>query len=361
MTETGELFTDMCNFYMNTDIVVDNYQSTLLNWFNKKINVDCEVVFLLNNEHYHSVMAHKCVLIKCHYFKNLFSFYGTNTNNNTNKLYILITKEIEIKVINLFFQLLYDENNDCNEILDENILDFHYLSNYLVYDKLKILCEERICLNLTCINWIIFIEYCLNLYKMPYSVITGTERLFSYIIRWLRCYHVDSDDYYTINTLFDIIFPYYIENFIMYDLLKPYSYVNNTEYIISFGNTLCYHCSLFQYNKIMLMDMVQFDIKSDNFKISIIKTQFDSYHLYIKRESLNQENIKYNLTTFIYKFTNKTTLLNPYIYRKDNIDIPYNQFIKIGDINYNNSILHHCNLCKNKSMESIGIKFRIQF
>jgi hypothetical protein len=338
-------FLDRWEVFKNNDKLVDNYESTLVKCFNEGSNVDCEMNFYINNSLYHIIRSHFMILIKCTYFQNLIHFYGKEKRIFN----IIFDRYIDPIVLNLFFKSLYIE--EYNDDFDINIFDMHYLSKYFMIDKLTIFCENRICYNLKIDNWFLFMEYCLNTTKIPYTIIPGNDRLFSYIIRWIRCFHIDSDNFYVINKLCNVIFPAYIKDFDKYDILKTIiCYNNNHEYNISFGRTFCYNCSLSNEKYYLCV--------FDMFIIAIVNKNDYNFQLCIKKTQLINKDIKFNINTFIYRISKETTLLDHHIFKLNDVNLPNNQFFPIGIISKNRNNLS-CNICKKYTLESIGIQINI--
>ena|ERR1041385_2823861 len=354
---------DKLHIFKRNDILIDNYKTNLSKLFVNQLNHDFVINFLYNNTKYHVIKTHYLILIKCDFFNGLIDFYDYGIK----KIDIVLDRYICPDTLNKFFHLWYNDDNYDESIIksDTIILDMYYLSKYFLYDGLSMFFENIICKILSNNNWIIYMEYCLNTTRIPYTIISGNERLFCFLIRWLRCFHTDSDNHYSfIDSLCNNVFPGYIENFKLYDILNDIVSFNNNEYTVSFGKTICYKCSAYgntifmykfdgpiQFNETFFIYIV---MESDCYNLCIVK----HYHNECFKEDNIRENIKYKIDVIAYNFTKETTLINSKTYNLNNICIDYYKFIKLCTIS-KSDVLYKCKTCNSCNLYSIGIRLNI--
>lgn len=268
-----------------------------LNIFFEKKFIDSKVRFFKNNKIFCTIDTHNIILYKCYYFYNIINLkLNINENNHNNisiyDIYLDLPDNINEEIIQLFFILLYNEklDNKFKLLLKSNLLFIHYLSNYFLNEELKLYCENKICKYLNVDNFVNIFYYCLIKNEFPYQIINGNERLFRFLIIWIKCFYNGFENF-TLNNFINNL-DKIIVNFNNYDIFINRSICNiNSKYLdISFWTTLCFNCSdynLFNTKCILLNIYNGFVINSnylkEKFEFLLIKSNNNLYHLCIKR------------------------------------------------------------------------------
>lgn len=395
-TNWGQCFNEnTINKINNTD---DN-----LNFILKHL-LDTDVQFICTNKQITKIKTNKIFLMKCDFFKYLYEHAKCD-----NLFKVRLDFNISEDALKLFFTLLHNINNIDKSNIYHHVTELHTLADYLINEEIKLYCENVISQHLNEYNFGALLEFCLCLDEEEgkYIVSYGRNRLFRFLIIWLKFFYNTTRSY----TLTSLIhqFNETIIDFNKYDIVKnDITYSPPTTITVSLWTSFCNNCTIpilltrfkgfiqsDKYTEVFDLLLIKDHVNINQYNIAIQRHIFKhiftqqlddedeaSYLDYIKEDNqiyscIKSREISYdNFDEFISIKTNSTfqlsycmvklrktsTLLIPSCIKTEPFNLRQNQMLTIGKITITEEDVYKsiCKRCQDEgSNVAIGFKFNL--
>src|SRR4029078_11094354 len=215
-----------------------NQNKNVLNFILKHF-LDTEVQFIFNGNKIFTIKSNKIFLIKCQFFRYLYEYTKCDKLFKFNLEY-----EINEETLTLFFMLLHSDDfkNIDKGLIYPYITELHFISDILCNEDIKQYCENIIAESLNEHNFGIFLEFCLDKNNDNYNIITGRNRLFRYLIIWLKFFNDNNTKSYPLNKLIEQ-FHETIIGFNDYDIIKHELIYSTTNINLTVWTNFCNNCN----------------------------------------------------------------------------------------------------------------------